>query len=115
MSVYFHLGVNSSSLQLHYLRLPKDIHKDFVILMDATVATGAAAMMAIRVLLVRQPSLLCSTNMVYQFSSPLEKFALPPYLLHGLHGQRIHSVLYRSTMVQVLLVMEFVRGFFEEG
>lgn len=37
--------------ELHYLRLPKDIHKDFVILMDATVATGAAAMMAIRVLL----------------------------------------------------------------
>lgn len=37
--------------QLYYLRLPKDI-KDFkVILMDATVATGAAAMMAIRVLL----------------------------------------------------------------
>lgn len=37
--------------ELYYLRLPKDI-KDFkVILMDATVATGAAAMMAIRVLL----------------------------------------------------------------
>nr|CAH7713011.1 unnamed protein product [Callosobruchus chinensis] len=37
--------------ELYYLRLPKDI-KDFkVILMDATVATGAAAIMAIRVLL----------------------------------------------------------------
>ncbi|XP_040579729.1 uridine-cytidine kinase-like 1 [Lepeophtheirus salmonis] len=37
--------------ELYYLRLPKDI-KDFqIILMDATVATGAAAMMAIRVLL----------------------------------------------------------------
>lgn len=37
--------------ELYYLKLPKDI-KDFrVILMDATVATGAAAMMAIRVLL----------------------------------------------------------------
>jgi uridine kinase len=34
--------------ELYYLRLPKQI-KDFrVILMDATVATGAAAMMAIR-------------------------------------------------------------------
>ncbi len=37
--------------QLHYLRLPKDIKDYRVILMDATVATGAAAMMAIRVLL----------------------------------------------------------------
>ena len=40
-------------LQLHYLRLPKDISEDHVILMDSTVSTGAAAMMAIRVLLVR--------------------------------------------------------------
>jgi len=38
-------------LQLHYLRLPKDIKESHVMLMDATVATGAAAMMAIRVLL----------------------------------------------------------------
>jgi uridine kinase len=36
---------------LYYLRLPKDIKDYKVILMDATVATGAAAMMAIRVLL----------------------------------------------------------------
>lgn len=38
-------------LQLYYLRLPKDIKDYMVMLMDATVATGAAAMMAIRVLL----------------------------------------------------------------
>lgn len=38
--------------QLHYLRLPKDISEDYVILMDSTVSTGAAALMAIRVLLV---------------------------------------------------------------
>lgn len=38
-------------LQLYYLRLPKDIKDYMVLLMDATVATGAAAMMAIRVLL----------------------------------------------------------------
>lgn len=38
--------------QLHYLRLPKDITEDHVILMDSTVSTGAAAMMAVRVLLV---------------------------------------------------------------
>ncbi|XP_050538474.1 uridine-cytidine kinase-like 1 isoform X2 [Daktulosphaira vitifoliae] len=37
--------------ELYYLRLPKDIKDYMVILMDATVATGAAAMMAIRVLL----------------------------------------------------------------
>eukprot|EP00112_Aurelia_sp_Birch-Aquarium-sp1_P006889 Seg1752.9 transcript_id=Seg1752.9/GoldUCD/mRNA.D3Y31 product="Uridine-cytidine kinase-like 1" protein_id=Seg1752.9/GoldUCD/D3Y31 len=37
--------------ELHYLRLPKDIGKDHVILMDATVASGAAALMAIRILL----------------------------------------------------------------
>lgn len=37
--------------QLHYLRLPKDISEDHVVLMDCTVSTGAAAMMAVRVLL----------------------------------------------------------------
>lgn len=37
--------------ELYYLRLPKDIKDYMVMLMDATVATGAAAMMAIRVLL----------------------------------------------------------------
>ncbi|CAG0895248.1 unnamed protein product [Cyprideis torosa] len=37
--------------ELFYLRLPKDIKDYFVVLMDATVATGAAAMMALRVLL----------------------------------------------------------------
>lgn len=42
----------SKHFQLHYLRLPKDIGEDHVILMDCTVSTGAAAMMAVRVLLV---------------------------------------------------------------
>jgi len=37
--------------ELYYLRLPKDIKNYRVMLMDATVATGASAMMAIRVLL----------------------------------------------------------------
>ncbi|GMS96189.1 hypothetical protein PENTCL1PPCAC_18364 [Pristionchus entomophagus] len=36
--------------ELYYLRLPKDIHKFKVLLLDATVASGAAAMMAIRIL-----------------------------------------------------------------
>lgn len=42
----------ASPPQLHYLRLPKEISEDYVILMDSTVSTGAAALMAIRVLLV---------------------------------------------------------------
>ena len=33
------------------MRLPKDIKENYVMVLDATVATGAAAMMAIRVLL----------------------------------------------------------------
>ncbi|KAJ7391115.1 Uridine-cytidine kinase-like 1 [Desmophyllum pertusum] len=41
----------TSEPELHYHRFPKGISEDHVILMDATVATGAAALMAIRVLL----------------------------------------------------------------
>ncbi|KAJ3189689.1 hypothetical protein HK101_008761 [Irineochytrium annulatum] len=37
--------------QLHYCKLPKDIKEMKVMVMDATIATGAAALMAIRVLL----------------------------------------------------------------
>lgn len=54
-----HVGIDprpfSQPSQLHYLRLPKDISEDHVILMDCTVSTGAAAMMAVRVLLVGVP------------------------------------------------------------
>ena len=46
--------------QLHYLRLPKEIGEDHVILMDCTVSTGAAAMMAVRVLLVGVCEMSCS-------------------------------------------------------
>lgn len=56
------MGINRHPVchpfQLHYLRLPKDISEDHVILMDCTVSTGAAAMMAVRVLLVGGASLL---------------------------------------------------------
>lgn len=45
------LSKSSSLFQLYYLRLPKDIKDYHIFLMDATVATGAAAIMAIRVLL----------------------------------------------------------------
>ncbi|NXE16869.1 UCKL1 protein, partial [Lophotis ruficrista] len=34
--------------ELHYLRLPKEISEDYVILMDSTVSTGAAAMRGVR-------------------------------------------------------------------
>jgi uridine kinase len=37
--------------QLHYCKLPSDIHRRFVFLNDAQCSTGAAAVMAIRVLL----------------------------------------------------------------
>jgi len=44
-------NIETGDPELHYLRLPKDIKDTYVMLTDATVATGAAAMMAIRVLL----------------------------------------------------------------
>lgn len=37
--------------QLHYCKLPPDIHQRSVLLMDASIGTGAAAIMAIRILL----------------------------------------------------------------
>lgn len=43
---------NTGEPELHFLRLPQNIAECHVILMDATIATGAAAIMAIRVLLV---------------------------------------------------------------
>ena len=47
----FQTSPKTGEAELYYLRLPKDIKNFRVILMDATVATGASAMMAIRVLL----------------------------------------------------------------
>jgi len=44
-------NLETNEPELYYLRLPKDIKDYKIILMDATVATGAAALMAIRVLL----------------------------------------------------------------
>ena len=46
-------------MQLHFLRLPPNISRCHVILMDATIATGAAAIMAIRILLVTHLPLPC--------------------------------------------------------
>ncbi|CAG8449887.1 2115_t:CDS:2 [Funneliformis mosseae] len=36
---------------LHFINLPNNVHECYVLLMDAQIATGAAALMAIRVLL----------------------------------------------------------------
>lgn len=44
-------NTNTTEPELHYLRLPRNMAIHQVILMDATVATGAAALMAIRILL----------------------------------------------------------------
>ncbi|RWS24960.1 uridine-cytidine kinase-like 1 [Leptotrombidium deliense] len=60
-------NVETDEPELYYLRLPKDILNYKVMLMDATVGTGAAAMMAIRVLLdhdvPEENILLCSLLM----------------------------------------------------
>lgn len=64
------------SFQLHYLRLPSDIKKDIVLLMDATVATGAAAMMAIRVLLdhfVEEENIILVSLLMAEQGKPSEK------------------------------------------
>ncbi|XP_064394292.1 uridine-cytidine kinase-like 1 [Halichondria panicea] len=42
---------NTGEPELHFLRLPSNIAEFHVVLMDATIATGAAAIMAIRILL----------------------------------------------------------------
>ncbi|XP_030839289.1 uridine-cytidine kinase-like 1 isoform X2 [Strongylocentrotus purpuratus] len=70
----------SGEPELHYLRLPKDIKKDYVILMDATVATGAAAMMAIRVLLdhdVPQENILFLSLLVAESGVQTVAYAFP--------------------------------------
>ncbi|XP_075427782.1 uridine-cytidine kinase-like 1 isoform X5 [Ascaphus truei] len=71
--------------ELHYLRLPKDISEDHVILMDCTVSTGAAAMMAVRVLLDHEV--------------PEEKIFLLSLLMAELG---VHSVAYAFPRVRIL-------------
>ncbi|CAG0913796.1 unnamed protein product [Notodromas monacha] len=44
-------NLETGEAELYYLRLPDDIKDYHIMVMDATVATGAAAMMAIRILL----------------------------------------------------------------
>uniref|UniRef100_A0AAR2IZW7 Uridine-cytidine kinase n=1 Tax=Pygocentrus nattereri TaxID=42514 RepID=A0AAR2IZW7_PYGNA len=66
--------------QLHYLRLPKDISEDHVILMDSTVSTGAAAMMAIRVLLdhdVQEENILLVSLLMAELGVHSVAYAFP--------------------------------------
>ncbi|XP_055311714.1 uridine-cytidine kinase-like 1 isoform X4 [Sitodiplosis mosellana] len=71
--------------ELYYLRLPKDIRDCRVILMDATVATGAAAMMAIRVLL--------------DYDVPEENIQLVSLLMAEIG---VHSIAYAFPKVQIV-------------
>ncbi|XP_071527610.1 uridine-cytidine kinase-like 1 isoform X6 [Panulirus ornatus] len=63
-------NLDTGEPELYYLRLPKDIKDYHIFLMDATVATGAAAIMAIRVLLDHEVTeehiSLCSLLMTEQ-------------------------------------------------
>ncbi|MPC17321.1 Uridine-cytidine kinase-like 1 [Portunus trituberculatus] len=63
-------NLDTGEPELYYLRLPKDIKDYHIFLMDATVATGAAAIMAIRVLLdhevIEEHISLCSLLMTEQ-------------------------------------------------
>ncbi|XP_065185040.1 uridine-cytidine kinase-like 1 [Sycon ciliatum] len=75
----------SGEPELHYYRLPDDVADSFVVLMDATLATGAAALMAIRVLLdhgVQQENLVFASLIAAE--------------------QGVHNVAYAFPKVQVV-------------
>uniref|UniRef100_A0A3Q3XBD6 Uridine-cytidine kinase n=1 Tax=Mola mola TaxID=94237 RepID=A0A3Q3XBD6_MOLML len=78
-------NLDSGEPELHYLRLPKDISEDHVILMDSTVSTGAAAMMVVRVLLDHEVQ--------------EEKIALVSLLMAELG---VHSVAYAFPKVKII-------------
>ncbi|XP_062421254.1 uracil phosphoribosyltransferase-like [Pungitius pungitius] len=66
--------------ELHYLRLPKDISEDHVVLMDSTVSTGAAAMTALRVLLdheVQEEKIALVSLLMAELGVHSVAFALP--------------------------------------
>ncbi|TNM86722.1 hypothetical protein fugu_006952 [Takifugu bimaculatus] len=73
-------NVDSGEPELHYLRLPKDISEDHVILMDSTVSTGAAAMMAVRVLLdheVREDQIVLVSLLMAELGVHSVAYAFP--------------------------------------
>jgi uridine kinase len=66
--------------ELHYLRFPKAISEYKVILMDAIVTTGAAAIMAIRVLLdhdLREENITLLSLMMTEAASYSIAYAFP--------------------------------------
>ncbi|CAB3406392.1 unnamed protein product [Caenorhabditis bovis] len=66
--------------ELHYIRLPPHITKYKVIIMDATVTTGSAAMMAIRVLLdhdVREEDIFVASLLMGQQGAHTLAYAFP--------------------------------------
>ncbi|CAG03918.1 unnamed protein product, partial [Tetraodon nigroviridis] len=73
-------NVDSGEPELHYLRLPKDISEDHIILMDSTVSTGAAAMMAVRVLLdheVREDQIVLVSLLMAELGVHSVAYAFP--------------------------------------
>ncbi|MED6291507.1 Uridine-cytidine kinase-like 1 [Characodon lateralis] len=73
-------NLDSGEPELHYLRLPKDISEDHVILMDSTISTGAAAMMAVRVLLdheVQEDKIMLVSLLMAQLGVHSVAYAFP--------------------------------------
>ncbi|XP_041357149.1 uridine-cytidine kinase-like 1 [Gigantopelta aegis] len=84
--------------ELHYLRLPKDIKDHYIMLLDATVATGAAAMMAIRVLLdhdvpeenITLCSLLMAKSGVYSVAYAFPKVKIVTTAVDNVVNEKFH-------------------------
>lgn len=58
---------NTGDPELHYCKLPKDVCDYNIILMDAMVGTGAAALMAIRVLLDHEVPEVNKCHSIFSF------------------------------------------------
>jgi len=66
--------------ELHYIRLPRDIANDYVVLMDPIVGTGNAAMMAIRVLLdhdVKEDKIILVSLLMAECGSQAISYCFP--------------------------------------
>ena len=80
--------------ELYYLRLPKDIREYKVILMDATVATGAAAMMAIRVLLdhdVKEENIILASLLMAEIGVHSIAYAFPKVNTYHIYVNYNHN------------------------
>jgi uridine kinase len=87
------------------LRLPKDIKDYKVILMDATVATGAAAMMAIRVLLdheVKEENIMIVSLLMAEIGTSTSPMYYFDTISHNFFSTGIHSVAYAFPKVQIV-------------